>query len=73
MQDIIDEIPLKLKKHFDRHNYDRGEFRKAKKDLEDRIAEKELREEIRIVESGENIDFDIPEQDEIIGQIMGRV
>lgn len=48
---------------WDRHNFDFGEHRKAKKDLEDRIAEKGLKEEIRIIETGENIDFDIPEQE----------
>lgn len=44
-----------------------------KNDIVDKIAEKEMKEEIRTVETGEHIDFDIPEQDEIIGQIMGRV
>ena len=38
----------------------------------DKIAEKELKEEIRTVEKGEHIDFDIPEQEEILKQIMGR-
>lgn len=46
---------------------------KCKKDLQDKIATKEMTEEVRVIETGENIDFDIPEQDEIIGQIMGRV
>ena len=70
---ILDEIPQDLESYFDRSNNDWGEFRKAKKDLEDKIAEKEMKEEIKTVETGENIDFDIPEQDEILNQIMGRV
>ena len=41
--------------------------------LFEKIAEKEMKEEIKTVETGENIDFDIPEQDEILNQIMGRV
>jgi hypothetical protein len=45
---------------------------KNAENLEDKIAEKELKEEIRIAETGENIDFDIPEQEEILTQIMGR-
>ena len=32
-----------------------------------------MKQEIKTVETGENIDFDIPEQDEILNQIMGRV
>jgi len=43
-----------------------------KKKLCDKIAEKEMRQEIKIVETGENIDYDIPEQDEILNQIIGR-
>lgn len=57
---------------FARHNWDVGEFRKAKKNLIDKIAEKEMKEEIRTVVTSENIDFDVPEQDEILEQIMGR-
>ena len=41
--------------------------------IADKIAEKELKEEIRTVVTSENIDFDIPEQEEILKQIMGRV
>lgn len=41
-------------------------------ELVDKIAEKELKEQIRIIETFENIDFDIPEQDRILEQIMGR-
>ena len=41
--------------------------------ISDKIAEKEMKEEIRTVETGEHLDFDIPEQDEILEQIMGRV
>lgn len=42
-------------------------------EIADKIAEKEMKEEIRTIETGENLDFDIPEQDEILEQIMGRI
>lgn len=41
--------------------------------LVDKIAEKELKEEVRTVEKGEHLDFDMPEQENIIEQIMGRI
>lgn len=44
---LLDELPKQLKSMFDRHNNDWGEFRKTKKDLEDKIAEKELKEQIK--------------------------
>jgi len=31
-----------------------------------------MTEQIRIIETGENIDFDIPEQEKILEQIMRR-
>lgn len=40
--------------------------------LEAKIAEKEMTEEIRIIETLENIDFDIPKQEKILEQIMRR-
>ena len=40
--------------------------------IADKIAAKELKEEIRTIEKGEHLDFDIPEQEEILKQIMGR-
>lgn len=43
---LIDEIPTDLQNFFDRDNNEWGEFRKAKKDLEDKIAEKELEQQI---------------------------
>ena len=67
-----DEVCESTKQMWDRHNGDRGEFRKAKKDLEEKIAEKEMNEEVRTVETNEHIDFDIPEQEEVLKQIMGR-
>lgn len=69
---LLEDIPQDLENHFGRHNGDRGEFRKAKKDLVDKIAKKEMKEEVRIIETFENIDFDIPEQDKILEQIFGR-
>lgn len=41
--------------------------------LVDKIAKKEMKEEVRIIENWEHLDFDIPEQDEILEQIMGKV
>lgn len=40
--------------------------------LIDKIAEKEMKEEIRVIVTAENIDYDIPEQEKILEQIMGR-
>lgn len=45
-----DEVCESTKQMWDRHNGDKGEFRKAKKVLEDKIYEKELKEEIRVFE-----------------------
>jgi len=67
-----DEVCDSTKLMWDRHNNDFGEFRKRKKDLEDKIAEKEMLEEVRVVIEGENIDFTIEKQDKILEQIMGR-
>jgi hypothetical protein len=44
---LLDKIPEYLRKTWHRHNWDIGEFRKAKKYLEDKIAEKELKTEIK--------------------------
>ena len=44
----------------------------GKKDVIEKIAEKEMKEEIRVIEMEENIDFDIPKQDEILEQIFGE-
>ena len=43
---LLDKIPTDLENMFNRHNNYWGEFRKAKKDLIDKIAEKELKTEI---------------------------
>ena len=43
---LLDKIPTDLENMFDRHNNYWGEFRKAKKDLIDKIAEKELKTEL---------------------------
>jgi len=68
-----DKVPQNLQNMWDRHNNELGEFKDLKNRLIDKIAEKELKEEVRVIEKGENLDFDIPKQDEIIEQIMGRV
>ena len=34
----------------------------------EKIAEKEMKEEIRVIEMNEHLDFDIPEQEEIINK-----
>ena len=43
---LLDKIPTDLENMFNRHNNYWGEFRKAKKDLIDKIAEKELKTEL---------------------------
>ena len=43
---LLDKIPTDLENMFNRHNNEWGEFRKAKKDLKEKIAEKELKTEI---------------------------
>ncbi len=70
---LLKDIPMNLQKMWNRHNFDWGEYRALKKKISEKIAEKEMKQEIKTVETGENIDFDIPEQDEILNQIMGRV
>lgn len=57
---------------WDRHNSDYGEDKERQLYIKEKIAEKEMKEEIRVIETAENIDFDIPIQDEILEQIMGR-
>ena len=47
---LLEELPRDLEKMFDRWNWDVGEFRKAKKDLEEKIAEKELKRQIELDE-----------------------
>ena len=42
-----DEVCENTRQMWNRHNGDRGEYRKAKLDLEDKIAEKELETEIK--------------------------
>lgn len=69
---LLDKVPRDLENMFDRSNWDVGEFRARKKNKTEKILDKEMEEEIRVVETGENIDFDIPEQEEILEQIMGR-
>ena len=49
---LLDKIPTDLENMFNRHNNEWGEFRKAKKDLIDKIAEKELKTQIK---NGETI------------------
>ena len=43
---LLEELPRDLENMFDRHNNDWGEFRKAKKDLEEKIADEELKRQI---------------------------
>ena len=65
---LLEEIPRNLQNHFDRHNNELGEFSALRKSKTEKILDKEMKEEIRIVLKGENIDFDIPEQEEIINK-----
>lgn len=45
-----DEVCDSTKLMWDRHNNDFGEFRKRKKDKQDKIADKELKEQLKIDE-----------------------
>ena len=65
---LLEEIPRNLQNHFDRSNWDIDEFRALKKYKTEKILDKEMKEEVRIVLKGENIDYDIPEQEEIINR-----
>jgi hypothetical protein len=42
---------------WDRHNSDFGEDKERQLDIKEKIAEKEMKEEVRTVETSENIDF----------------
>ena len=58
---LLDELPRDLENMFNRSDNDWGEFRKAKKDLINKIAEKELKQQIKTDEynfkhNGEFID-----------------
>ena len=44
---LLEELPRDLEKMFDRWNSDVGEFRKAKKDLKEKIADEELKRQIK--------------------------
>ncbi len=44
---LLDKIPTDLENMFNRHNNEWGEFRKAKKDLKEKIAKKELKSQIK--------------------------
>lgn len=44
---LLDEIPQDLQNLFNRHNWEVGERRKAKKDLQDKISEKELEQQLK--------------------------
>ena len=69
---LLEEIPRNLQNYFDRSNWDIDEFRALKKNKTEKILDIEMKEEIRVIEMGENLDFDITEQEEILKQIMGR-
>ena len=43
---LLEELPRDLEKMFDRWNWDVGEFRKAKKDLKEKIADEELKRQM---------------------------
>ena len=66
---LLEEIPRNLQNHFDRHNNELGEFSALKKNKTEKILDKEMKEEIRVIEMNEHLDFDIPEQEEILKQI----
>ena len=65
---LLEEIPRNLQNYFDRSNWDIDEFRALKKSKTEKILDKEMKEEITGIEMNEHIDFDIPEQEEIINK-----
>lgn len=65
---LLEEIPRNLQNYFDRSNLDIDEFRALKKSKTEKILDKEMKEEIRVIEMNEHLDFDIPEQEEIINK-----
>lgn len=65
---LLEEVPRNLQNMWDRHNNELGEFSAIKKNKTEKILDKEMKEEIRVILKGENIDFDIPEQEEIINK-----
>ena len=65
------EYKESLKKK-DGHFRCRCEHCSGKKDVVEKIAQKEMKEEVRVIEMEENMDFDIPKQDEILEQIFGE-
>ena len=65
---LLEQIPRNLQNHFDRHNNELGEFSAIKKSKTEKILDKEMKEEIRVIEMNEHLDFDIPEQEEIINK-----
>ena len=65
---LLEEIPRNLQNYFDRSNWDIDEFRALKKSKTEKILGKEMKEEIRVIEMNEHLDFDIPEQEEIINK-----
>ena len=42
-KNLLDEVSIQLRNMFNRHNFQQGQYRKIKKDLEDKIAEKEFK------------------------------
>ena len=44
---LLDKLPSDLENYFDRSNNEWGQFRKAKKELIDKIAEKDLKQQIK--------------------------
>lgn len=65
------EVCESTKNMWDRHNSEYGEDKERQLQIKEKIAEKELKTEIKeIIEQG--VDFDIPEQDKIIEQIFGK-
>lgn len=44
---------------WERHNSDFGEDKERQLEIKDKIAEKEMKEEVRVIQIGEYLDFDI--------------
>lgn len=65
---LLEDIPRNLQNMWDRHNNELGEFSAIKKNKTEKIIDKEMKEEVRIVLKGEDIDYEITEQEEIINR-----
>lgn len=55
---ISDYVPISVRKKWNRRNFDKGSFSALKKAKTERIIDIETKEEIRVIEMWEHIDYD---------------